>query len=45
MFRQEKIAKKLLKKFSVRADTSPKRIMGMPAAYNPVYEALVARME
>jgi len=45
MFRQEKIAKKLLKKFSVRADTSPKRIMGIPAAYNPVYEALVARME
>lgn len=45
MFRQEKIAKKLLKKFSVCADLSPKSVMGIPATYNPVYEALVARME
>ena len=45
MFRQERIAKKLLKKFSVCADTSQKRPMLIPARYNPVYEALVARYE
>lgn len=45
MFRQERIAKKLLNKFSLLADTPQKRPMLIPARYNPVYEALVARYE
>lgn len=45
MFRQERIAKKLLTKFLARADTSQKRPILIPARYNPVYEALVARYE
>jgi hypothetical protein len=43
MFRQERIAKKLLSKFSDRAHTSQRRSVELPAKYNPVYAALAAR--
>jgi hypothetical protein len=46
LFRQEKAAKKLLKQFSVRGPgSSQKRSIEIPARNNPVYEALVARLE
>ena len=43
MFRQERIAKKLLTKFSERAHTPRRRSAELPAKYNPVYAALAAR--
>jgi hypothetical protein len=45
MFRQERIARKLLDKFSASANTSQRRPVGIPPQYNPVYEALIARLE
>jgi hypothetical protein len=43
MFRQERIAKQLLIKFSMRAHPSQRHSIELPLKYNPVYEALANR--
>jgi hypothetical protein len=46
LFRQEKLAKRLLGKFArPRRSKSSRGRIGLPRQYNPVYEALCARYE